>query len=102
MINPNDYYLICTKAVAAHAAIDQKEIKKRILSSSTAILAAPEYRPGQATQVHDDGYVKWLVTFTEGLSPRGDKKVAFIVRWTRYRDEPGIAREAFAFHRRRR
>lgn len=102
MIDLNDYYLICTRAIVAHSGINQKEIKKRILSSSTVSSPAPDYRPGQKTQIEDDGSVKWTVTFTDDISPRGDKKVAFVVRWMRYREDPQAKQEPFAFNRRRR
>ena len=101
MIDPNDYYLICTRAITAHSGIRQEDVKKRIFSPLTVTSPAPDYRPGQKTQIEDDGSVKWTVTITDNKSPKGDKKVAFVVRWMRYREDPQVNQEPFAFNRRR-
>lgn len=93
MIDPDNFYIVVRAAAVFGTGLTEAEVRRRLCALKSPGQKAPDFYPGQATTIEDDGRVRWTVTRSSRRAPDGKKLVAFVVASERYAAEAVPRRE---------
>ncbi len=88
MINPDEFFFAVHRSVTEKTGLKEAVIRGRLCRGTVTSRRVRDYRPGQSTTVEDDGTHRWTVARTPLLAPDKRKRMAYVVKGHRYREDP--------------